>query len=150
MPFFYIIHTIVCVLLIAVVLFQDGKAGGLTSVSDSSQSVFGAKGANSFLTRLTSILAICFMVMCLVLNFARPDSNQSIAAGKIPVSETKSQGEVKAPADETKPATDATPAATEAAPASATPAPAEAAPAAPAPAESAPAAPAPAPASGNQ
>lgn len=84
MNFFHVFHVVVCFLLIAVILFQDGKAGGLTSVSDSSQSVFGAKGAGSFLNKLTTILAILFMATSLFLNFANPTGNESIASDYVP------------------------------------------------------------------
>ena len=88
MGFFFIVHVIVCVLLVAVILFQEGKAGGLTSVSDSSQSVFGARGAASFLTKLTSGLAICFMVTSLGLNFIGGSKQKSIADDYQPPVET--------------------------------------------------------------
>lgn len=86
MTFFYIMHIAVCVLLIAIILFQDGKTGGLVSVADSSQSVFGAKGASSFLTKLTSGLAVLFMVLTLVLAY-RGHGSKSIAADHAPVSQ---------------------------------------------------------------
>jgi len=42
---FYTAHIAICVLVILVILFQDGKTGGLTGVADNaSQQVFGAKG----------------------------------------------------------------------------------------------------------
>jgi len=86
MTFFYIMHIAVCVLLIAIILFQDGKTGGLVSVADSSQSVFGAKGASSFLTKLTSGLAILFMVLTLLLAY-RGTGSQSIAADHAPATQ---------------------------------------------------------------
>jgi len=84
MTFYLTIHIVVCVLLIAVILFQDGKAGGLTSVADTSQAVFGAKGAASFLTKLTSILAVAFMISSLSLAYLSAPGNESIAAGHQP------------------------------------------------------------------
>ena len=84
MTFYLTIHVVICVLLIAVILFQDGKAGGLTSVADTSQAVFGAKGAASFLTRLTSVLALAFMSSSLFLAFYSAPGNDSIAAGHQP------------------------------------------------------------------
>ena len=84
MGFFYIIHIVLCVLLICTVLFQEGKAGGLTSVADSSKAVFGAKGATSFLTKLTSILAFGFMVSSVFLAFRNSPGDASIASDFVP------------------------------------------------------------------
>jgi preprotein translocase subunit SecG len=82
--FFYVIHAIICVLLVLVILFQDGKTGGLVSVSDSSSQVFGARGASSFLTKLTSVIAVLFMASSLFLAFMSPPSDQSIASDFVP------------------------------------------------------------------
>jgi len=80
MLLYFTIHVIICILLMAVILFQDGKAGGLTSVADSSQVVFGAKGAASFLTKLTSVLAVAFFASSMLLAYYATPSNKSIAA----------------------------------------------------------------------
>lgn len=95
--FFFIVHVAICVLLIAVILFQDGKAGGLTSVSESSQSVFGARGAASFLTKLTSILAFFFFASSVGLHF-KGKSQKSIASDYTPPASVSSEVTVDAPA----------------------------------------------------
>ena len=79
MSFFYIVHIAVCVLLILIILFQDGKTGGLMSVADTGNSVFGASGASSFLTKLTSGFAIAFMVTSVFLAFLNAPGDTSIA-----------------------------------------------------------------------
>ncbi len=84
MGFFYIMHIIICVLLVCVILFQDGKTGGLVSVADSSQAVFGAKGASNFLAKLTTVLAIVFMIFSLGLAFQSAPTNRSIASDHTP------------------------------------------------------------------
>ncbi len=101
MTFYLTIHIIVCVLLIVVILAQDGKAGGLTSVADSSQAMFGAKGAASFLTKLTSVLAITYFVTSLALAFLAAPSNKSIAADFQPTTEetTEVTSETKSASD---------------------------------------------------
>lgn len=99
MAFYLTIHIIICVLLTAVILFQDGKAGGLTSVADSSQAVFGAKGAGSFLTKVTSVLSILFFVTSMSLAYFTSDSNESIAADFVP--ETTPEVEMTTPAEGT-------------------------------------------------
>ena len=96
MALYLTIHVIVCVLLIAVILFQEGKAGGLTSVADTSQVMFGAKGAGSFLTKLTSILALSFMGTSMGLAYLTAPSGSSIASDYQPPEQESS---VKTPAD---------------------------------------------------
>ncbi|CAM2066348.1 preprotein translocase subunit SecG [Sulfidibacter corallicola] len=87
MGFFFIIHCFLCVLLILVILFQDGKTGGLVSVADNSSSLFGAQGATSFLTKFTSAIAILFMVSSMFLAYRNSPDNQGIASGFTPTTQ---------------------------------------------------------------
>ena len=61
------LHIVVCVFLILVVLLQAGKGGGMGIAfgGAGSQTVFGSSGAGNFLTRLTSITAVIFMITSL-------------------------------------------------------------------------------------
>ncbi len=60
--FITIIHVVVCVLLVIVVLLQQGKKDGMgAAFGGGSQSVFGARGAETFLEKFTKTLAIVFM-----------------------------------------------------------------------------------------
>jgi len=64
------IHVINCVLLIVVVLLQSSKGGGLAGAfggGASTQAVFGGRGAGTFLSRTTTVLAVIFMLMSLTL-----------------------------------------------------------------------------------
>ena len=67
--FLTILHVAVCLFLILVVLLQAGKGGGMGIAfgGGGSQTVFGSSGAGNFLTRLTSITAVIFMVTSLAL-----------------------------------------------------------------------------------
>lgn len=67
-----IIHILTCVLIIGAVLLQSGK-GADTGVmlGGSSQSLFGARGASSFLSKVTVVLATLFMVTSLSLSLIR-------------------------------------------------------------------------------
>ena len=58
------LHILTCLALIAIVLLQHGKGAdiGVQLGGGSSQTVFGARGAGSFLTKLTTGAAIVFMV----------------------------------------------------------------------------------------
>ncbi len=61
------VHILISILLIVVVLMQQAKGAGLSPVFGAGQSVFGAKGATPFLSKLTAVLAILFMVSSIVL-----------------------------------------------------------------------------------
>jgi preprotein translocase subunit SecG len=66
--FLTIIHVVVCLFLVLVVLLQAGKGGGMGIAfggGGGSQTVFGSSGAGNFLTRLTSITALIFLVTSL-------------------------------------------------------------------------------------
>src|SRR3982751_6108124 len=67
MTFLTALHIAVCVFLILVVLLQAGKGGGMGIAfgGGGSQTVFGSSGAGNFLTRLTSITAMIFLVTSL-------------------------------------------------------------------------------------
>jgi preprotein translocase subunit SecG len=65
--FLTVIHVIVCVFLILVVLLQQGKGGGLSSMGGGGAQVFGGRGAGNFMTRLTAICATVFMFTSLTL-----------------------------------------------------------------------------------
>ena len=59
-----IIHIIVSVFLIGVVLLQRGKGAdmGASFGSTSSQTVFGSRGPGNFLSKLTTIAAVIFIL----------------------------------------------------------------------------------------
>ncbi len=64
------LHILVCVCLIAIVLLQQGKGAdmGVVLGGGGSNTVFGARGAGNFLTKLTTGAAILFMVTSLTLS----------------------------------------------------------------------------------
>ena len=65
-----IIHVLVCIGLILVVLLQTGKGAEVGAVfGGSSSTIFGSSGAGNFLTRLTTVMAIVFMVTSLALGY---------------------------------------------------------------------------------
>ena len=64
------IHIIVSIFLIITVLLQPGKGDDLGTIfGGSSQSIFGASGAVPFLTKLTRILAVVFIITSLSLGY---------------------------------------------------------------------------------
>jgi preprotein translocase subunit SecG len=63
-----ILHIIVCLFLIAVVLLQSGKGAEIgAAFGGSSQTLFGSRGAATFLSKMTTIAAVLFMVTSLLL-----------------------------------------------------------------------------------
>lgn len=81
-PILLVIHVIVAIVIIIAVLLQQGQGAnaGAAFGSGSAGTVFGAKGAASFLSRLTAILATVFMLNSTALAWyaangvAEPDS----------------------------------------------------------------------------
>ncbi len=66
-----VIHLFICVALIIVVLMQSSKGEGLAGAFGGGSitgAVFGGRGAASFLSKSTTILAILFMISCLGLS----------------------------------------------------------------------------------
>ena len=63
------LHLLIAVVLVAVVLLQSGKGAdiGATFGGGSSQTVFGGRGAATFLSKLTSAVAVLFMISSLML-----------------------------------------------------------------------------------
>ncbi|MEI7703851.1 MAG: preprotein translocase subunit SecG [Deltaproteobacteria bacterium] len=68
--FLIIVHVIVSAVLIIVILLQAGKGSGLGGAfGGSSQAVFGGRGAQTFLGKVTSASAAVFMVTSLSLSY---------------------------------------------------------------------------------
>lgn len=65
------IHIIIAVMLIGLVLIQQGKGAqtGAAFGSGASTTIFGSQGSGGFLSRFTGILAACFFVISLSLAF---------------------------------------------------------------------------------
>lgn len=65
------VHVLVCLGLIVVVLLQTGKGTDMGAAfgGGSSTTVFGSSGAGNFLTRLTTGMAVVFMLTALTLGY---------------------------------------------------------------------------------
>jgi len=118
-----ILHVLVSLFLIGVVLLQSGKGAemGASFGSSGSQSVFGAGGGTSFLSKLTTSAAVIFMLTSLTLAYlSGQPSSSSMMSGKgkaapvqapaaAPVSAPVSQKSGAAPATTPAPAAPAAP-----------------------------------------
>ena len=104
-PLILVFHIIICVFLIVTILLQAGKGADLGAAfgAGSSQSLFGARGASTFLTKLTTVVAILFLATSLSLATIHRDRTQDNINGDesvIPVEEKKTD---EKKGDETKP-----------------------------------------------
>jgi preprotein translocase subunit SecG len=64
-----VVYVIVCILLVLTVLLQQGKGAEIGAVFGSSDTIFGSAGPASFLHKITSGLAVLFMVFALILTY---------------------------------------------------------------------------------
>jgi preprotein translocase subunit SecG len=73
------LHLLIAVVLILVVLLQSGKGADIGAAfgGGASQTVFGSRGAATFLTKLTSAVAFLFMAISLVLSIYSARSGTS-------------------------------------------------------------------------
>lgn len=85
------LHIIVCLFLIVVVLIQGGKGAELGSAfgSGASQTLFGPRGAATVLTKLTTIMAVVFMLTSLALTLISVKGKSVVKTPPPPVKEEK-------------------------------------------------------------
>ncbi len=74
-----ILHIIICVSLILSILLQSGKGADLGAAfgGGSSQTIFGSTGAAPFLNKVTTGIAVAFMVTSLILAFLATRSHKA-------------------------------------------------------------------------
>jgi len=77
-------HVVVCLTLIVVVLLQSGKGAGMGAAfgGGGGQAMFSSMGRKDFMARLTTTLAIVFMVTSLVLGIYTARRGQSSSLAK--------------------------------------------------------------------
>lgn len=91
--FIDIIHIFVCVVLMLVVLLQQGKGGGMgAAFGGSTAQVFGGRGAGNILTRATAICAAIFMLTSVSLAYLSSSGDRALRAK---VAEEDSRRKVK-------------------------------------------------------
>ncbi|MEW6334863.1 MAG: preprotein translocase subunit SecG [Thermodesulfobacteriota bacterium] len=77
-----IIHVVVCIVLILVVLLQAGKGANMGAVfGGSSQTIFGSSGPGTFLGKMTTIVAIVFMLTSFSLSYTASRKGSSLMEG---------------------------------------------------------------------
>jgi preprotein translocase subunit SecG len=77
-----IIHVFVCLMLMFVVLLQQGRGGGLGAAfgGGAASQVFGGRGAGNILTRATAIAATVFMLTSVTLAYRSSSQDRALAA----------------------------------------------------------------------
>ena len=83
-----ILHVVVCILLTVVVLLQFGKGAeaGAMMGSGSSQAIFTSSAKGNFFTKMTTVLAVAFMMNSIALTIiTSKDSTDSLLDGEAPV-----------------------------------------------------------------
>jgi preprotein translocase subunit SecG len=71
MSIIVVLHFLVCIALILIVLLQAGKGAEMgAAFGGASQTIFGSAGAMGFLSKLTTVAAVIFMITSLLLTFS--------------------------------------------------------------------------------
>jgi preprotein translocase subunit SecG len=104
-----IVHVIACIVLILVVLLQAGKGATMGAVfGGSSQTIFGSSGPGTFLGKMTTAIAIIFMLTSLSLSYTVSRKGSSLMEG---AAKPAAQQTAPAPSPAVPPAPAQTPAA---------------------------------------
>ncbi len=92
-----ILHVIIAIALILIVLLQTGRGSDIGAAfgGGSSQTLFGSSGSTGFMTKLTTIAAVVFMLTSLVLAYSYSHKGSSIRS-------VPAQTQQNAPAQGTK------------------------------------------------
>jgi preprotein translocase subunit SecG len=83
------VYVTVCLVLLMVILLQQGRGGDIASAfgGSSSQTAFGARAGATLLTRITTVTAVLFMLGAVVLGVMwQRTGGTSVVGGKAPVS----------------------------------------------------------------
>ncbi len=91
--FLIVVHVVVSAVLVVVILLQAGKGSGLGGAfGGSSQAVFGGRGAQTFLGKVTSASAAVFMLTSLSLSYLSTRSGSVVKDAPAPVAPAPTQG----------------------------------------------------------
>src|SRR5689334_10082309 len=79
--FIDVVHIFVCLILMGVVLLQQGKGGGMgAAFGGATTQVFGGRGAGNILTRATAICAGIFMITSVSLAYLSSSGDRALKA----------------------------------------------------------------------
>lgn len=84
-----IVHVIVCLFLVGIVLLQHGKGADIgATFGGSSQSLFGSEGPLPLLNKITTAIAVIFMVTSVTLAYLSSQSSTSSVMKELKVEQT--------------------------------------------------------------
>jgi preprotein translocase subunit SecG len=89
------LHVLVCIILVLVVLLQSGKGADLSGAfgGGATQTAFGSRGPASFLSKMTTIAAIIFMLTSIGLSMISTRSaSKSVLEGNVEETATPETG----------------------------------------------------------
>ncbi len=93
-----IAHVVVCLFLVGIVLLQHGKGADIgATFGGSSQSLFGTEGPLPLLNKITTAIAIIFMLTSVTLAYISSQKSSSSVMSEISVSQPAAQVEVVKP-----------------------------------------------------
>lgn len=80
-------HIILCIVMIAVVLLHRGKGAELGAAfgGGSSQTLFGPRGAATFLNKVATVIAVLFMLSSFFLTYMTTRSKSVVSDVNVPV-----------------------------------------------------------------
>ena len=93
-----IAHVVVCLFLVGIVLLQHGKGADIgATFGGSSQSLFGTEGPLPLLNKITTAVAVIFMLTSVTLAYISSQTSNSSVMSEISVSQPTEQVEVAQP-----------------------------------------------------
>ena len=94
-----LLHIFVCVALVLIVLLQAGKGASIgAAFGGASQTIFGSPGAAGFLTKITTVAAILFMMTSIFLTILSTRRSSTV------LEETRTEVTETMPSEEPQPA----------------------------------------------
>jgi preprotein translocase subunit SecG len=103
------IYVLTCMVLMLVILLQQGKGGDIANAfgGGSSQAAFGARAGATVLSRATTVCAVLFVVGALLLGIIGQRGPGSVIGGRAPAAPVQSAPAAPAPAPAPAPTTPA-------------------------------------------
>jgi preprotein translocase subunit SecG len=94
-----VLHLLICIALIVIVLLQTGKGSEIGAVfGSSSQTLFGPTGGGTFFGKLTSAVAIIFLITSLILaSRSSRVTDESVMTGVKPSATAPAATEIEIP-----------------------------------------------------
>jgi len=86
-----VLHVLFCLFLILAILLQPGKGGGMGAAfgGGGSSTVFGPRGAGSFIGKMTGVVATMFMLSSLALAYLSSSQGTGVADRAAALAETR-------------------------------------------------------------